>query len=228
MKTIKKLLALVPPHMGIPLMFALAWNCFVFYFPRLFTAGMKHYDMTSSLDRAVPVLSWTVVIYFGCYIFWGLNYIMACRQSKEMGYRVLSADFLAKVVSLVFFFAIPTTLARPENIEVHNIFDRLLRYLYSIDSPDNLFPSLHCMVSWFCVIAVRRNPTVPRWYRIFSYIFTFMIFITVLTTKQHVIADIFAGVFIAELCYQLTDAIGFSGLYRRVHERIFRIAKDTE
>ncbi len=214
--------------MGFPLLLSLAWNIFVFYFPRPITSSWHHFNMTTSVDRWMPVLPWTVIIYFSCYIFWGINYILACWQERKEAYRFLSAHFLAETISLVLFFVLPTTLERPEGREVKNIFDQLLCYLYSIDSADNLFPSLHCLISWFCVIGVRKNEKVPTWYKIFSYVFTFTIFITVLTTKQHVVADIISGIIIAELCYQITDKICFSALYGKIHSKLYKLDTKTE
>lgn len=228
MKIIKKLQSYVPPDMGIPLLIALAWNLFVFYFPRPITASRHHFDMTTAFDKWMPVIPWTVIIYFSCYIFWALNYILSCYQPRKESYRFLSAHFLAETAALVLFIALPTTLSRPEGREIKNVFDRLLAYLYSIDSADNLFPSLHCLVSWMCVIGVRNNEIVPKWYKIFSYVFTLMIFITVLTTKQHVAADILSGVIIAELSYRFTDKIGLTKLFEKIHCKLYHLGPTTE
>lgn len=42
-----------------------------------------------------------------------------------------------------------------------------MRLLYWIDAADNLFPSIHCLVSWLCWIGVRRRRDIPYGYSFF-------------------------------------------------------------
>jgi membrane-associated phospholipid phosphatase len=82
--------------------------------------------------------------------------------------------------------------------------DVLIRFVYWIDAPTNLFPSIHCLVSWMCFIGVRGKSYVPKWYQIFSCLFAVAVFASTLFTKQHFIVDVIAGVVIAELCYYIS------------------------
>lgn len=40
-----------------------------------------------------------------------------------------------------------------------------MRFVYAVDAADNLFPSIHCLVSWFCYIGLRGRRDIPVWYR---------------------------------------------------------------
>lgn len=212
--------------MRIPCLICLIWNMIAYYGTRLINSGLPHHNMTMELDGKIPFLSWTVIIYVGFYILWIYNYLVAARQRKEEGYRFFSAEFLAKTVCLICFILIPTTNIRPE-FSCNNIADYLMKWIYSADTPDNLFPSLHCMAAWFCVIAVRDNENVKTGYRIFTYLFTMAVFVSTLTTKQHVIVDVAAGIALAEICYQLTRLTGFEKAYRRLCESMETWFNDT-
>lgn len=204
--------------MWIPCLICLGWNMVAYYGSRLLISGRYHYDMTTPLDEKIPFLSWTIIFYVGFYFLWIYNYLAATRQNADEGYRFFSAEFLAKTACLIFFVLIPTTNIRPE-FSCQNIFDQLTKLIYRLDTPENLFPSLHCMAGWFCVIAVRDNETVPKAYRIFTYLFVMATFVSTLTTKQHVIVDTVSGIALAEICYQLTRITGFEKLYKKIVTR---------
>lgn len=77
-------------------------------------------------------------------------------MDKRHCYRFLMADWLAKAVCFICYVVYPTTNTRPE-IVGSDIWAQLMRFLYSMDAADNLFPSIHCLVSWLCYIGIRGN-----------------------------------------------------------------------
>lgn len=206
--------------MRIPILLALACNMMTYYGTRLFMADRVHYDITGSLDEKIPFVPWTIVIYCGCYVFWIINYVIGCRQDQEKAFRFISADFLAKLVCFVCFLVFPTTNVRPI-IDGNTVWDELMRLLYRVDAADNLFPSIHCLTSQFCFIAVRNNQKIPRWYQAASFLITAGICISTLTTKQHVLIDVIAGVLLAELSWWFVDKSGFAKRYACILTRVY-------
>lgn len=209
---------IVPGEMILPLLLAIVCNTLVYNGSRIVTSRMKHYDLSCWLDEKIPFLPWTITIYLGCYLFWAVNYVIASRQKKELAYRFLSADIFAKLICLFFFLLLPTTNVRPV-IEGNTIFHTAMQFLYQIDAADNLFPSIHCLTSWFCYIAVRDNEKIPKWYRRVSLGIAVAICISTLTTKQHVLVDVAGGILLAEGSYYLVEKIGLVQNYRRMNEK---------
>lgn len=197
---------ILPSYNRIPLVFTLALNCFVYWGARAIAGEWYHHNIETSWDQAIPLVEWTVVIYFLCYIFWVVNYMIGSSMGKVQCYRFLMADWIGKVVCFICYVLYPTTNTRPEIIG-DGIFSQAMRYLYETDAADNLFPSIHCFVSWICYIGVRGNKSIPRWYRIFSCLAAIAVFISTLTTKQHVIYDVVAAVLLAEVGYILSGKI---------------------
>lgn len=193
----------IPKHARLLLLAALGYNLFVYYFSRLIVGEKPHIVVSCSIDSYIPLVEWTVVIYFGCYLFWAINYILCTRFDKLQAQRFVFADLLGKTVCLFFFIFVPTTMKRPD-IVGEGIFCGLMRFLYAVDSPDNLFPSIHCFVSWMCYIGMRGDERYSLKYRIFSCVFAIAVFISTLTTKQHAIADVIAGMLLAECCFFIT------------------------
>lgn len=206
---------IVPPVMWIAVIFTLVANGIAYYGARVMTADRFHYDLTNRIEEQIPFLPWTILIYWGCYVFWIVNYAIGCRQEREKAFCFMSADILAKLVCLICFLAFPTTNVRPV-VEGHSLWEELMRLLYQVDAADNLFPSIHCLTSWLCVIAVRGNEKVSKQYRAVSVLIALSICIATLTTKQHVIVDVIAGVLLAEGSYFVAKKSGFSKQYARI------------
>lgn len=206
---------IVPLCMRLPLFFTLVCNFLVYNGSRLITAGRYHHDLSVWVDARIPFVPWTVIIYLGCYLFWIVNYVIGCRQEKEEAFRFISADIFAKFVCLICFLAFPTTNIRP-SVEGNNVWHKFMRLVYRLDAADNLFPSIHCLTSWFCFIAVRKNAAVPGWYKCFSLIFSLMVCVSTLTTKQHVLVDTVGGTALAEVSYFFVKRSGFVKLYEKI------------
>lgn len=201
MQRIKKVL---PVEMWMSLFLVIACNTLTYYGTGLITAGRYHYDLTSWIDEQIPFVPWTLGIYWSCYLFWSINYVIGCRQDTEQAYRFICADLSAKMVCLFCFLLFPTTNERPF-VAGDSIWDEGMRLLYRIDAADNLFPSIHCLTSQFCLIAVRDNEKVPGWYCIVSLVMVVSICASTLTTKQHVLPDVAAGIVLAEGSYLFVE-----------------------
>ena len=159
---IKRILSVIPKRSILPLLAMVVWNAIVYNGSRLIAGGFHHYNMELPVDSLFPFLPWTVTIYCVCFAFWAVNYIWASRQAPQETARFFSAELLAKTVCFICFIFLPTTNIRPQ-VGSNGFWNAIMRLLYRIDAADNLFPSIHCLESWFCFIGVRKNPEVPLW-----------------------------------------------------------------
>ena len=141
----------------IPLLSTFLLNDLVYWGGMAIAGNRYHFDLTTNLDRRIPFVPGFVYIYLICYLFWIVNYVLAAGNGKDYFYRYLSADLTARLICFLFFVFFPTTNTRPElvgnSLSVH-----LLGWLYSIDKPATLLPSIHCMNSWFCRARPKRYP----------------------------------------------------------------------
>ena len=166
------------------------------------TASRHHFDFALPVDSTIPLIPWTIVIYYGCFLHWGLHYICVAKLGNRNTRQFYAADFLIKSVSFLFFLCLPTVMHRPE-VTGTGFWNDTIRFLYWMDKPYNLFPSIHCSVSWLCWISVRKNTQVPKWYRYFALIAAIAVCLSTLTTRQHVLVDIAGGLLVAEVCWAL-------------------------
>lgn len=202
----------------VPLIVVFAWNSLIYFGAGQITKGWHHYDLTTSADRAVPLIPAFVYIYLGCYLFWAVNYILIAHLGKEHFYRFVAAEMPTRIVCGLIFVLFPTTNVRPE-IAVDSLSTFLLNGVYQVDLATNLFPSIHCLVSWFCFIGVRGQKKVPKWYQIFSCTAAILVCASTQFTKQHYLIDVAGGILLAELSYYLAKKGNYYMKFMRVFEK---------
>lgn len=218
-KLLNQVIRIIPPYGIFPVIFSFVFNCLVYSGSRMIAGGWYHHNIETSLDRMLPFEPQFLIIYFGCYIFWIINYILIARQDKKSVYQFFTADFLSRCICLVFFLVFPTTNTRPV-ITGSGLWDRAAQWLYSIDAADNLFPSIHCLVSWFCYIGIRDRKEIPEWYKQVSLGIAVLVFISTLLTKQHVLVDVAGGVLLGTVCFMVGKKTRLYCTYTKIGNRI--------
>lgn len=201
-KITEKIKEILPTYGILPLLFSFLFNCLVYGGSRMIAGDWFHHQMDSALDAKIPFCAPFLLVYFGCYLFWAVNYILIARQDREAVYRFFTGDFLSRCICFVIFLVYPTTNVRPV-IPDKGFWNRAVLWLYSIDAADNLFPSIHCLVSWFCYLGIRHQKEIPVWYKKISFFFAILVFASTLFLKQHVILDVVGGVLLAEVCFYI-------------------------
>ena len=220
MKNLLKGLTRILPAYGVfPVIFSFVFNCLVYSGSRMIAGGWYHHNIETDVDRSIPFVPEFLVIYFGCYVFWAVNYILIARQDRRSVYQFFTGDFISRCVCLVSFLAFPTTNTRPL-ITGSGLWNQAALWLYSIDAADNLFPSIHCLVSWFCYLGIRGRKEIPRWYQSVSMVIALLVFASTLLTKQHVIVDVAGGVLLAEFCFFIGRKTDLYRIYERFGSRI--------
>lgn len=222
---------ILPVDRFLILIFAFLFNSIVYSGSRIIAGDWHHYILTSHLDEKIPLIPESLLIYFGCYIFWVINYLIIAKQDKEKVYQFFLADMISRIICFLIFIFFPTTNIRP-HISGDGIWNMGMKILYQIDAADNLLPSIHCLVSWFCYIGIRGEKKISKWYRLTSCIIAIMVFVSTLTTKQHVIIDVIAGVVIAEVTLWFTRHtrfyIKYMYFWKGMSDKIFKMGGKGE
>ena len=206
----------------LPLISIFVLNCLIYWGSGILTANRYHFDFTTSLDRAVPLIPQFIWIYVLAFPFWAVNYILASQREKDGFYRFVATDLTVHFACFVFFLILPTTNIRPE-IVGNTWSEQLLKFVYMMDgasTPSNLFPSIHCYVSWLSWRGVRKSEKIPKWYQYFSLIFAILIIISTQVLKQHYLVDAIAGVGLVELSWRFYSNGNHHDIFRKFFEKI--------
>lgn len=151
------------------------------------------------LDTVVPFIPETVWIYTSEYIFFIVVYI-TCKDMVNLNKYFYS--FLVLQISSVFIFWFwPTTYPR-ELFPLTNDLDPLTHYVFSAlrvtDTPANCCPSLHVSSVYLSsfIFLDDQKKKFP-----FFFLWGTAIAVTTLTTKQHYLIDVIAGLAMALVAY---------------------------
>ncbi len=169
---------------------------------RLINQNRAMHDLSIPLDEKIPFLPWTVSVYFGCAVFWGMIYLLVALRDRRESDRFFLGLMLGRILCFAFYLIYPTR-CDPVSLEGYppSVWMWVMRFLHTVDSPENLFPSLHCLLAWACWVGVRFKKDISVWWRISAIVMAVAVCLSTLTTKQHVLADVPGGILAAELTY---------------------------
>lgn len=153
------------------------------------------FDFTLPIDRHVPFLPWTLLIYVSYY---PLFLLAALRTGAEEFVRLLRALLRADAVAYAGFALLTAHVDRPSPEVVQS---PLLRDLFAayhgVDAPGNSLPSLH--VAFSVLVGARMRLTRGGWLWM---AWAGLITLSTLTTRQHVVLDVVAGLAVAFWAYR--------------------------
>ena len=217
--TMNKVYKILPLYAVIPIAASVILNVIVYFGNRIVTTEMFHYDFSIIIDEKLPFVAPMMIIYVLAYVAWVVGFIVIGRESREVCYEVMSAEQIAKLLCLVCFIAIPTTMVRPA-ITGNGFCNWLTEVIYLADSPDNLFPSIHCLESWICFRGAMRCKKVGITYKIVMLIAAVLVFASTLLVKQHVFVDVIGGIAVVEAGLFLARKLHVANVYFAIEDKI--------
>lgn len=155
-------------------------------------------DLTTAFDEAtpfipafaVPYLLWMPFIYACCV------YFLLVDPRRYL--RTLVTYALAALVCAVVYTYFQTTVPRPE-VTGEDPFSELVKYIYAKDPPYNCLPSIHVFSSYLVARIVWTAPWRTKNVLWITSAISFLIIVSTLTVKQHVVADVVAGILLVEV-----------------------------
>ena len=198
LKKLKKLKKLIPKYAVVPIVVMIAVNFFTFFITPVWTNQLHHYCMEITLDKMLPFVPVFIVPYILAYVQWAVGFIGIARTGEDYCKRFIYGEIIAKTIVCVIFFLMPTTMERAV-IERNDVFSGMVALIYSIDAPVNLFPSIHCLESWFCFRGSLNRRYFSRTWTIAMGVMTVLVFLSTVLIKQHLVVDMIGAVAVAEI-----------------------------
>lgn len=187
------------------------WICFayliiidllVFYGTRPLLPYLPSHNLTTPLDLRIPFASAWVTVYFLSYVSWLISVIWILSENKQHAYRLCGSFTIIAILSAICFLGYPVSMQRPEITE-SGFFNDWMRWLYQIDSPTNLCPSFHVVISYLCWRETMGCKKIPKWYQWFNLAFLILVCFCILFVKQHVLVDIGVAIVLTETALQI-------------------------
>ncbi len=218
-KTYKWIRSLLPDYSWVCFLFLVAVQIVVFCATRIPLMFMDKLDLSLPLDDRIPFRPVWIVIYVLAFVSWAVTFFLLFRQRKEHVYRNSAAYLLTLLLTGTVFMLVPGAMERPE-VPGKDFFSWLTRFVYFMDQPNNLFPSLHVICSYYCWRAIWDTEGIPLWYRRFNFLFLLLVCASILLVKQHVFVDIPSGVLVAEVPLQLAKRFRWERLGYAIEKRM--------
>lgn len=216
-----KIYKVLPKYAFAPIIISIIFNFAVYGGSKFIVADMQKYDFSIAIDKALPFVDRMIIIYVLAYVAWIVGFIVIGRESREVCYEIMSAEQVAKILCLVCFLTIPCTLVRPE-ITGTGFSSWLTRLIYEIDSPENLFPSIHCLENWICFRGAMKCKKVGKTYKAVMFIAAILVFASTLLVKQHVFVDVIGGIAVVEIGLFLSKKFKMSRMYFALERKLER------
>ena len=183
-----------------------------------------------AFNRWVPFIPVTAYIYVLAFPFWILTFFYIGYHSKRNLYFLLLLIVITFSICGLWYFFFQTDVQGWR--ETSGLFGRsdlnfneaFVMLIYNSSGARNANPSMHCLMSWLCLLGARMEKRMPKALKIFVISFSVAICVSTQTLKQHYIIDFITAVALAEAFYWLlrnSRAITafenfFSGVNRRL------------
>ncbi|MEE1304940.1 MAG: phosphatase PAP2 family protein [Agathobacter sp.] len=177
-----------------------------------------------TIDDYIPFCEYFVIPYFlwFAYVAWGV--IHTALHNREDYYKLCVVLFTGMTVFLVVSTVYPNghTL-RPHYFTHHNFCTTLVNYLYSTDTPTNLFPSIHVYNSLAVHFMVMnsRDFKHKKTVRLTSLFLCVSIIMSTVFLKQHSMFDVITALVLGSAMYEFVYvhnwAVGRNAVPRQIH-----------
>ena len=164
------------------------------------------------LDNYIPFLPIFVIPYilWFAYIVFGFVYFLI--YDNEGFYRTTFYIFVGMYLSLIVYLLFPNAQGLRVDLDMSNIFHRLLSIIYSNDTSTNVCPSIHTYNSIMMHITLIQNKKFAS-NKILNYsslILIIFICLSTVFTKQHAILDVFYAFPLCIIVYYLERSISYT------------------
>lgn len=194
----EKIEKILPRYGVIPVIAVFAFNLITYYGTKIIDIGRTTHDVSIWLDNQIPLVTPFMLIYLLAFVEWVIGYVMIARDSRDLCYMYIPAELISKFICLVIFITFPTAMVRPE-VADGGFFNWMTSVVYYLDTPTDLFPSIHVLESYFIARASLEMKQVGAGYKIFVWVFFALVAVGVLFVKQHLVLDALAGIVVAEI-----------------------------
>jgi len=176
-----------------------------FLIQRLVTSG--DISLLVEIDEYIPLMPEFVWIYHSLPLLVMIVMVVLIKKAKVF-WRTFYSCMMASVVMFLCFVALPIEYPRPD-VVASGLSSALLMATQELDYAHNTCPSGHVAFAWLMFLAaintqwVKHEPWMGRVFLLWA----IGIILSTLVLKQHFIADVVAGVFLASFSFYVAKFV---------------------
>lgn len=197
----------------IPSLLFLVAYCVAFYF-------LEHHEFHTyhvidlPIDHALPFLPIFIIPYMLWFFFIAAVYIYTMLADRREFIRLSLYLAIGMSIFLLLSFLYPNIhQLRPSMLE-NDVFSQLVLWIYSKDTPTNLFPSIHVYNTLACMSTVFHSRKLRRERMVYSlsWVLTVLIILSTMLVKQHSVFDVIIAFILAAGCHLFLYPEDFRGI----------------
>mgnify|MGYP000264298194 FL=1 len=171
-------------------------------------SDVKIHIIHSLADDKIPFCPYFIIPYVMWYFFLigtVVYFVLFCPGKKEY-YQYIGTLAVGMTLFILVSYVYPNGQnLRPDLTGESGIFISAVRFLYKIDTPTNIFPSIHVFNSVASCVALFQNERCRK-NKVFTAaqtVLTVSIIMATMFLKQHCVSDVMTALILNILCYQL-------------------------
>lgn len=186
--------------------------------------GVDYSYILQTINNAIPFMAWTIYPYLLAYLVWAATIFIVGYYSKRNLYNMMTVVTITFIICGLWWFFFQSDVESwrvtsglfvngdylQPRTDLNFTESLVLNIAYYKSGPRNALPSMHCLISWICILGVRMDKKIPKGLVIFSWLINLMIIVSTQTTKQHYIIDTIVAVALAEVTFWLIKDRKFS------------------
>lgn len=162
--------------------------------------NISYHIVHSPFDNYIPFCEYFIIPYFLWFIYIAAVLLYLLFRDKKNYYQYSAFLYIGMTLFIIVSIIYPNGhLLRPSTFERENIFTEMVRFLYQIDTPTNILPSIHVYNSIAAHIAVLHTEKLQKqkWIVRLSRILCVSIILSTVFLKQHSCVDVTLGILLA-------------------------------
>lgn len=190
------------------LVFYMIWFTILERLPRT-----RFFDLSSELDTYIPFIVEFIIPYLSWFLFQAVWVVFVFFVDRKTYEQLTTMLMIGMTVFLVVSTFLPTKISlRPYYIESRGICAFLVRRLWAVDTPTNVWPSIHVFntTALMMTLFTSQHPLLRKnAVRIPVVFWCGMIVLSTMFLKQHSVGDVLAALALNGIAYVLVYNWGF-------------------
>ena len=180
-------------------------------------------DVSSEIDSMIPFCEVFIVPYLLWFLFQAVWVVLVFIIDRKTYDQLTTMLMIGMTVFLVVSILVPTRLSlRPYFIPRNNIFVKWCLLLWKVDTPTNVWPSIHVFNTTALMMTLFTSTNrflKKRSVRIPVMILCLLIILSTMFLKQHSIGDVLSALVLNGISYVLVYQIGMAFNYKKWDSR---------
>lgn len=189
-------------HALLPILyFPIYMLCFG-YLERTVTDG--YYIVHMKIDDYIPFVEYFIIPYYLWFPYIAAVVVLFIFLDKQDFYKLCITLGTGMTLFLIISFLIPNGHElRPTTFARDNVFVDMVKALYRVDTPTNIFPSIHCYNSIMAHTAIMQSEKLKKYtkLRMSSFVLCTLIILATMFLKQHSAFDVITAFILSAVMF---------------------------